>query len=64
MGGNYEKGLYNQLQDVLLAFEKLTSEFARFKVEQQWEIARLKESHRQELRNCRLITYHFEGKTA
>jgi len=49
MGSNYEKGLYNQLQDVMTAFEKLSTEFAQFKTTHNWEIAALKEAHRQEI---------------
>ena len=49
MGANYEKGLFNQLQDVMNAFEKLSSEFAQFKEAHKREIAALKEAHRQEI---------------
>jgi len=49
MAGNYEKGLFNQLQDVIQSFEKLSSEFAQFKVSHKHEIAALKEAHRQEI---------------
>ena len=49
MRANYEKGLFNQLQDVMNAFEKLSSEFAQFKESHKWEIAALKEAHRQEI---------------
>ena len=49
MGGKYEKGLFNQLQDVMQAFEKLTDEFNQFKVDRQIEIAAMKEAHRQEI---------------
>ena len=49
MGSNYERGLFNQLQDVMAAFEKLTMEFEQFKAENKREITALKETHRQEL---------------
>ena len=45
----YEKGMFNQLQDVMSAFEKLSSDFEEFKIANKWEIAVLKESHRQEI---------------
>jgi len=49
MGGNYEKGLFNQLQEVMTAFEKLSSDFEQFRVAHKWEIAALKEAHRLEI---------------
>ena len=49
MAANYERGIFNQLQDVMAAFERLTSEFTQFKTAHQIEIAALKEAHRQEI---------------
>ena len=49
MGGNYEKGLFNQLQDVMQAFGNLAEEFSQFKADRQTESAALKEAHRQEI---------------
>ena len=48
MGTNYEKGIFKQLQDVMLSFERLSSDFAQFKIAHSWEIGALKEGHRQE----------------
>ena len=46
MGGNYEKGIFNQLQDMMHSFERLSAEFEQFKVAHKWEIAALKEAIR------------------
>jgi len=48
MGTNYEKGMYKQLQEVISGFEKLTVEVERIKTSHKWEMAALKETHRQE----------------
>ena len=61
MGSNYEKGLFNQLQDVMAAFETLSYEFEQFKIAHRWEIAALKEAHRQE--NEELKAAHKEENT-
>jgi transposase len=49
MTANYEKGLFNQLQEVMASFEKLSEAFAQFKAAHNHEIAALKEAHRQEI---------------
>jgi len=44
MGGNYSKGMFNQLQEAILAVEKITTEIAMLKTSHREEIETLKET--------------------
>jgi hypothetical protein len=49
LAAKYEKGLFNQLQDVMQKHEKLSLEFKQFKTDHKWEIAVMRETHSQEI---------------
>ncbi len=64
MGGNYGRGQYNKLQDVIQAFDSLTMEFSQYKIVHEQGIAALKEGHRQEVARLEAKVATLEAENA